>query len=1095
MSLYVLLNMSRQLFTHRLFLRLLLLAGLAISLSVPARNETITLLTRSDVAEPAVTLPEKTQEWLRTHEKIRVGVWDEIPAPLSVDFQQGVFEGLSADYLKAIASTLNRPLEITHFTSRKSMEDALAGGEVDLLAYYNQNYNQKRHFSLSAPYLLIKPVLVYRKGDSVDRQRLFAGKSLAYVGDEDAEKIVRTDYPKANLSRLGTNTEAFVAVVYRNQDALWTNTATAAYYMRQGHNNVLGTLSASKEPDFNARFAATQNNSALTEAISLILSKIPLRSAVRMAETWGLDYDFVVKNHPLDLTPEETQWLNQNPSVPVFMADTHAPLSFIAEDERIDGLAISLLDIIARRTGIRFEYQHYNNLYQMKMRLNDDPRGLIAVADSTAGGNTQRDTNVAYARSYATTPWVLVTRKDYPDVKSLDALNGHSVAVYEGAWYLDKLRKAYPQIHFRESKFHIETSDWLSEKSVDGVIIPYFPAMYFLNNYFSDRFRVNTVVPIEPVRISMAANKNNPLLLSIINKALADIPPETIKAQIARWQRGTAPATLHSWSAYRDYLLRIGVIAGAILLLFLWRNAMLKRHLVQRKKYEEELEKAREAADRANESKSIFLSQMSHEIRTPLNALTGLLELEQRGKSSAHQREKNINVAWAASKSLLALVSDILDLAKIESGVFTVRKETVSLPDTVEGVMALFRTLADEKGIALISTLELHTPNILSDASMLRQIISNLVSNAIKFTDAGQVEVALYQSETVDNHSTFTLEICDTGPGLNAQQQRAIFEPFVQVETSRPAHTGTGLGLSICRQLADMLGGTLTVESEEGEGATFIFRFQAKACITGKMQPLAETEEILPAVQQFILIVDDHAPNRLLLTQQLESAGYETLAVENGEQALEAWDKRLPDVVITDCNMPGIDGFTLTRRLRESEASGGLGARPIFGLTAMAENEVLSRAKAAGMTRCLFKPIELNELLASLSGEIVKNDAATSSLPNIGTTLMKLARNNVEAFHDLAETIIEQNRDDLNRLQQHMSDRDAGGVRHAAHQLLGGARMVSNSSLATICRRIELNAEVDAWNSLTDDITECSRLILIQEHELRKAITQVASGE
>jgi two-component system sensor histidine kinase EvgS len=317
---------------------------------------------------------------------------------------------------------------------------------------------------------------------------------------------------------------------------------------------------------------------------------------------------------------------------------------------------------------------------------------------------------------------------------------------------------------------------------------------------------------------------------------------------------------------------------------------------------------------------------------------------------------------------------------------------------------------------------------------------------------------------------------------MNEQQQQAIFEPFVQLGEGRPAHTGTGLGLSICRQLAEMMNGNLTVESQPGEGSTFIFRFNAQTC----EQSIAPEKRNLPAgvnESKHILIVDDHAPNRLLLSQQLEYAGYKVSAVESGQQALIAWEETLPDIVITDCNMHGMDGFELVRRLRQKETENELVPRAIYGLTAMAEHEVRVRAAAAGMTDCLFKPIDLATLLKHMSGD--DHHHVTETQLAITAKLKALTKNNGAAFDDMVKTIIEQNQQDLAALYLAFEQHDLARIKHVAHQILGGARLIDDLELAEICRAIMLDASEQTWPRIKAGIEKCNVSIRKIERELQ----------
>lgn len=506
----------------------------------------------------------------------------------------------------------------------------------------------------------------------------------------------------------------------------------------------------------------------------------------------------------------------------------------------------------------------------------------------------------------------------------------------------------------------------------------------------------------------------------------------------------------------------IGIIGGFI-------DVTEREMLVNR------LQEAKETADLANQSKSVFLSQMSHEIRTPLNALIGLLELEAKGKVAPDKREQNIQVAYEASKSLLSLVGDILDLAKIEAGAQKKRDVPVSLTSIIHSISSLFMQVASKKNLQLITTLEIEHDNVLLDPLMLKQLISNLLSNAIKFTDYGQVEVGLYESQQDGNCVNYLLEVSDSGIGMSDKQQQSVFEPFVQVEEGKRQHEGSGLGLSICRELAERIGAQLNVESVKGEGTTFLLRFSAEICEPLPEQLYDENYGLPASSAKSILIVDDHAPNRLLLSQQLEYAGYRVRGVESGEQALMAWHQQLPDVVITDCNMPGMDGFTLISLLREDEKRNQLAPRMMFGLTAMAEQDVTIRGQQVGMNKCLFKPIELDKLLSYIGSQ--PPEISSKAGEAVILTLEKLSRSNPAAYNDLIQTLIEDNRVDVENLNTHFRQGDFAALAQSAHRLVGSARMVDANELAETAKALEDAAKDENQTVAAGLIEECSALV------------------
>lgn len=296
------------------------------------------------------------------------------------------------------------------------------------------------------------------------------------------------------------------------------------------------------------------------------------------------------------------------------------------------------------------------------------------------------------------------------------------------------------------------------------------------------------------------------------------------------------------------------------------------------------------------------------------------------------------------------------------------------------------------------------------------------------------------------------LEVCDSGVGLTPEQQKAIFEPFIQVDQGTNRVSGTGLGLNICRRLAVMLGTELHVESEPNEGSVFMLRFTAQPAtlVDAEAEPLDENLQ----VSLRMLIVDDNATNRLLLAQQLRYAGHHVLVAEGGEAALALWREHEVDRVITDCNMPGMDGFEFTRQLRIEEKLLNRRVVPIYGLTAMAEERVAQLATQVGMDGCLFKPLERTQLLRVVTGNATNNMRNDTLL-----TLENLAANDPQAWCDLVTTAQQQNARDLAQLQQAAIAEDFANARHAAHQLLGSAKLLRAEKLQQSCLAAEQAAE------------------------------------
>ncbi|MBK5415434.1 ATP-binding protein [Pseudomonas sp. TH31] len=345
------------------------------------------------------------------------------------------------------------------------------------------------------------------------------------------------------------------------------------------------------------------------------------------------------------------------------------------------------------------------------------------------------------------------------------------------------------------------------------------------------------------------------------------------------------------------------------------------------------------------------------------------------------------------------------------------------------------------------------------DALMLNQVVSNLISNAIKFTEQGSVQLLLRElpGAPVEGRARFAIQVSDTGKGLSETQRQEIFEPFVQADPQAHRAVGTGLGLSICACLANLLGAQLSVDSQLGLGSRFTLVLDAQLV---DIDHSNETRDVAPQSghKLRILVVEDHAPNRLLLCRQLEYLGHEAVPCDDGEAALAQWMRAEPafDLTITDCSMPHMDGYELTRHMRETEQQKAVRMHPIFGLTANAQSEIAERCLDAGMTRCLFKPVGI-DMLAALVDEVAQTveRRVLAAMTTRGGDLERIRLLSPESYAPLVDEIVRTHREDavnLNRLSQ---ENDWEGLVKIAHKIRGGAQMTGNQELIDACVELE----------------------------------------
>jgi signal transduction histidine kinase/ActR/RegA family two-component response regulator len=409
------------------------------------------------------------------------------------------------------------------------------------------------------------------------------------------------------------------------------------------------------------------------------------------------------------------------------------------------------------------------------------------------------------------------------------------------------------------------------------------------------------------------------------------------------------------------------------------RKAGISVDITDLRKREKELERAKKAAEAASQSKSAFLANMSHEIRTPLNGIMGMAQVLEGTTLDASQREF-LTTIIESGKTLMALLNDVLDLSKIEAGKFDIVPTDTSIHHMLRRQLKLWKPRAEEKGLELTLAFDADLPAYLAfDTVRVQQCIGNLVSNAIKFTAKGRVEIFALAKAQGDGSHLIEVRVIDTGPGMDEETLGRLFRPFAQAdETIQRAHGGTGLGLSITRRLAELMGGSASATSTPGRGSTFRVSFRGGAA---KSQPEAgvtarpadgDIRETLKQSNLRVLLVDDHPINRQVAALFLRPFNMKIVEAVNGQEALDALAREPFDLVLLDMHMPVMDGPTTIRNIRASDQPWQ--SIPVIALTADAMSGDRERYLGMGMNGYLSKPLAERELLSEI-GRVRNRDA------------------------------------------------------------------------------------------------------------------------
>jgi len=468
-------------------------------------------------------------------------------------------------------------------------------------------------------------------------------------------------------------------------------------------------------------------------------------------------------------------------------------------------------------------------------------------------------------------------------------------------------------------------------------------------------------------------------------------------------------------------------------------------------------------AQAASQAKSRFLANVSHELRTPLNAILGFMELLLATELRSEARHY-VRLAREAAQALLQLIEDLLDVTKIEAGQLALRRQPFDLAALVASVVELHRPLAESKQLALGYRCPPDLPRWrYGDEGRIRQVLGNLVHNALKFTEWGEVTVSV-----AGDGERVTLEVRDTGIGLQAEDRERIFEPFTQVDDDANRHRGgTGLGLSICRQLVESMGGTITVTSQRHRGSRFTVTLPLPPAPEGTAAEAPPEAEPGP-LHGRVLVVEDDRLNRALLTEMLKHLGCQAEAVADAATLWPRWRRGRYDLILLDCQLPGVDGFEIARQLRRRDPQRHT---PIVAVTADVSDGIQARCRSAGMDGCLHKPVTLAGLRACL-GRWLTGEAppAAGSETDAGeregslfdavilAQLQRLEASQNGLLERLFSLFQLQGGQWLQALEQALREGDEGRIRQVAHGFRSACLHLGIRDLVVILTRLEADA-------------------------------------
>ena len=721
-------------------------------------------------------------------------------------------------------------------------------------------------------------------------------------------------------------------------------------------------------------------NPALRPVISVIDKYLAAGGAKELAGFYGLGYREYLRHKLFNqYSDEEKRYLldmhARGGEVPICVEYDNYPTS-IWNDQKGEwqGIALDVLNEVSELTGLKFvPINKKNDEWSVLLKLLES--GEAAVTTELAHTSDRQGRFLWSDQPYLIDYFALISRNEYPDIGINEVLFSR-IGVIRDSVHAHVFNEWFPR-HTDARVFgaYPEAVSALENGSIDLLMTNHNILLWMANYLEKPGFKANIVIN-RPYESYFGFNLNEATLCSVVNKALKLV---NIGSIADHWTslifdyRGKIARAQVAWLA--------GFLMLSIVILVLLANMLINNQSESRRlesiirQRTLDLEAQTTAALVASRTKGEFLAHMSHEIRTPLNAIIGMTLVAQKYAMSEKTRN-SLNEIGTASNHLLGILNDVLDMSKIESGKFALIHEPFEIRDALDEVSDIIRMRCMEKQLQFVPSYE-GVPDIafMGDKLRLKQVLINLLGNSVKFTpEKGRIELRCELSMIDDREQFLCFSVHDSGIGMTEEQLLKLFTPFEQADPTIAARFGgTGLGLAISQDLVNQMGGQITVTSSPGEGSVFSFTIGLEATELEKPEVLTP-EDFIPELRgKRILLTEDIEINRIIIMELLSDTHVEIDEAGDGQQAVDKFAAREPgyyDFIFMDVQMPVMNGYEATRRIREVERDRGLGKErsvPIFAMTANAYREDIDKAMAAGMNGHVSKPVDVKIVLKVLA--------------------------------------------------------------------------------------------------------------------------------